>query len=664
MYNFSNRNLNSISSYRTILSNNLSNNNHNHIYFYFLFIKGGLSIFEKKIDNDYIFKNEEETNNFKILIKKIATKFLNNNNENADIFLFNRFITDKLKIVILLKSNIALIGVFPLKSSKGFQNMLLIHLYISLINFKGDSIKKLNLISKYIINNNNNYYTYKEFIEENKEKINNNEYKSISNIDFLEISIYDQYFLKYCIIHFKKVINILLKREDIDLEYTKFLNLYIIDIGSNHILFDLKKEQNVEIIKYFLNNNLFKEILYHSHQLYDSYIEKYSLKYSKSDSSQRFVKFECTSTYPRMLFITKFLPILKGIVIVHIYYQNKLSRNMNNNSLSINPDNRYKEIDLVFGSYLNENQGLDFKYVMPKKLTEIENFCEEFYITTRTCDLFKLNNPHKEFKYFNYNIINIINTISIDIKSSTQEKIFEFINDKIKKIYLEEHNKNVIKIKHGETKKEENNKNENTDQIFLIDKNMIYNDLFKNRNNNNNDKNSTIQINDKIINYSTIKSNKNIINILRESPENSINNNIMKKRKENEEIKTITLMTESNLISKEDNCSHNAMIDNFSSLVSEIKKKDNKFISKNKKDNTILKKLKLQDLVNNLNSINYDISSSQNLKEKIKGREESESSLINKETSKNLIIKKEDENKGKTRNKLKLFNNNIDFQNE
>lgn len=659
MYNFSNRNLNSISSYKTTLSNNLSNNNHNHIYFYFLFVKGGLSIFEKKIDNENIFKNEEEFNNFKILIKKIATKCLNNNSENTDIFMFNRFITDKLKIVILLKSNIALVGVFPLKSSKGFHNLLLIHLYISLINFKGDSIKKLNLLSKYITNNNNNYYTYKEFIEENKDKISNNEYKNLSNIDFLEISIYDQYFLIYCIIHFNKVINLLLKREDIDLSYTKFINLYIIDISSEQLLFDLKKEQSVEIIKYFLNNNLFKELIYHSHQLYDSYIEKYAFKYIKSDSSQWFVKFECTSTYPRLLFIIKFLPILKGIVIVHIYYQKKLSRNMNNNSLSINPDNRYKEVDLVFGSYLNENQGLDFKYVMPKKLTEIENFFKEFYITTRTCDLFKLNDPHKEFKYFNYNIINIINTITIDIKNSTQEKIFEYINDKIKKIYLEEHNKNIIKIKHGETKKEENNKNENEDNIFLIDKNMIYKDLFKN---NNNDKNSTNQINDKMINYSTIKSNKNIINILRESPQNSINN-IIKKKKENEEIKTITLMTESNLISKEENCSNNVIIDNLSSLVSEIKKKDNKTISKNKKENTILKKLKLQDLLNNSNSLN-DISSSQYLKEKKKVREESESDLINKETSKNLIIQKENENKGKTRNRLKLFNNNIDFQNE
>jgi hypothetical protein len=165
-----------------------------------------------------------------------------------------------------------------------------------------------------------------------------------------------------------------------------------------------------------------------------------------------------------------------------------------------------------------------------------------------------------------------------------------------------------------------------------------------------------------MINYSTIKSNKNIINILRESPQNSINN-IIKKKKENEEIKTITLMTESNLISKEENCSNNVIIDNLSSLVSEIKKKDNKTISKNKKENTILKKLKLQDLLNNSNSLN-DISSSQYLKEKKKVREESESDLINKETSKNLIIQKENENKGKTRNRLKLFNNNIDFQNE
>ena len=71
-------------------------------------------------------------------MKKIASKILNNNNKNRDdLFLFNRIVINNYKITILIRSKIALIGIFSLYSSKGFQNLLLIHLYISLINFKG-----------------------------------------------------------------------------------------------------------------------------------------------------------------------------------------------------------------------------------------------------------------------------------------------------------------------------------------------------------------------------------------------------------------------------------------------------------------------------------------------------------------------------------------------
>ena len=180
------------------------------------------------------------------------------------------------------------------------------------------------------------------------------------------------------------------------------------------------------------------------------------MRFTKVDSSQRFVKFECTSTYPRLLFIIKFIPILKGVVIVHIYNQKKLSRGNNNNLISINHDNKYKEIDLVFGSFVNnENCGIDLKYVMPKKLNEIETFCEEFFITTRNNDMFKLNDPQKQFKYFNYNIINIINTIPMEVVDNYPNKIFEYINEKIKEKYLEEYEKNKRKkIPKNENKKE------------------------------------------------------------------------------------------------------------------------------------------------------------------------------------------------------------------
>ena len=551
--------------------------------------------------------------------------------------------------------------------------MLLIHLYISLINFKGDSINKINSINKYINEKKDIkiYHTFIQFIEENTEKIKNNVLKSISMIDFLELLIYDRYFLKYCILHFEKVLTLLTKREDIDLAYTKFINLYMIDISTDEIIFDLDEIQKLINIKYYKNKNIYEEILYHSHQLYQSYIDKFSMKFAKGDSSHRFIKFECTSTYPRLLFIMRFIPVLKGVIIVHVYHQKKLSR-ISNNNLSINQENRYKEFDLVFGSVLNETGSLDLKYIMPKKLMEIEIFCEEFFITTRNCEMFKLNEPSKEFKYFNYNIINIINSIPIDVVNDNNEKIFEYIDKQIKSKYIEEYNKIINKNNENDEnmiEKEENksnniainriNRNNSIDK-FLIDKNIIYKDLFENNSNYIN-----VQINEKN-DYSTIKSNKNIIKLLRES-DKIPNNNAIKKNtnqvKENKsipsDIKTITLMSESNLLSKEDECSKNIMIENLS-LISDIKKNDSnnhRLLPRYKKDNINLKKIKFQDLLNNSSNKNA-FSSLQNIKEKSKIIEESESDAIDKENSNNLMIKNEEGSKGKLRSKLKLFDNN------
>ena len=651
----------------------------NIIYYYFLFNKEGLCIFEKQLETENnVFISQKKYNSFKILLKKVSMILLKNDDNNEQ-FLFNRIIFDKYKIVFLLKDNIALVGLFPVRSSCSYQNLLLIHLYISFINFKGDSIYKINLI-KTNMSNNNVFYTLQNYVTDNIDKIKNNEIKNITNIDFLEISIYDKYFLKYCIIHFCKVLESLTKREDIDLSYTKFINLYIIDVDKEQILFDLSNIQNIKCRKYYHDNNLFKEILFHSQELYKSYLEKYSMRFTKVDSSQRFVKFECTSTYPRLLFIIKFIPILKGVVIVHIYNQKKLSRGNNNNLISINHDNKYKEIDLVFGSFVNnENCGIDLKYVMPKKLNEIETFCEEFFITTRNNDMFKLNDPQKQFKYFNYNIINIINTIPMEVVDNYPNKIFEYINEKIKEKYLEEYEKNKRKkIPKNENKKDldkRNNKNDSFEKLLLIDKNLIYNDLFQNQNNI-----MSLQISEKKNNTSTIKSNKNIINILRE-PEKSINNNsnnnnksIMKNKiinqiKEDNSIqsdkKSLQLMSESNLLSKDEDCSNNIMIDNFS-LISEIKKKnDNSFkilLKKYKNDNSSLKKIELQDLLNDTNSKNDLNSISTNRKEKNKSRniKESESDFFRKETDNNVMIKKEEEKNGKMKKKLKMFNNELD----
>ena len=606
--------------------------------------------------------------------------------------MFNYFIINKYKITFLIKSKIALVGLFSFNTSTGYQNLLLIHLFISLINYKGDSLTKLNIINNYI--KDKKYNNLQEILEENNDIITNNKIQNVSKGDFLEIFIYDKYFLKSCILHFEKVFEFLTKKEDINLKFTKFLDLYIIDISTDILLFDLNSilyndiNHNNSYYKYYKNKNIFKEILFHSHQLYDSYTSKHGTKFIKGDSSQRFIKVECTSTYPRILFIIKFIPVLKGIIVVHLYYQSKLSRT-NNNNISINQENKYKEVDLVFGSFFGENGEMDLKYVMPKKLANIEKFMEEFFLTTRNSDLFKLNEPTKEFKYFNYYIIKIINSMPVDLLKTSFQNIFEYINDKIKNKYKEEIENNKKKIRKMfrinnisddiDKINEQSNKNtinikkskinhdsssiDSIDKIFSIDKQFLYNELFPNTS----IKFSTIQNN-----FSTIKSNnKNIINILRES-DSSINNNNNFLRQKNTDIKeennliksnikTISLISESNLISKDDVITEKDISNDFS-LVSAIKKNENnnlfklKFI---KNENTNLKNVNLQDLLNTSNTIKNT-----NTKGKIRNTEESVSDLINVDYNKdynstsNIIRKKNIKiKKGKQRTKLAFFDN-------
>ena len=235
------------------------------------------------------------------------------------------------------------------------------------------------------------------------------------------------------------------------------------------------------------------------------------------------------------------------------------------------------------------------------------------------------------------------------------------ISDDIDKIN-EQSNKNTINIKKSKIN-HDSSSIDSIDKIFSIDKQFLYNELFPNTS----IKFSTIQNN-----FSTIKSNnKNIINILRES-DSSINNNNNFLRQKNTDIKeennliksnikTISLISESNLISKDDVITEKDISNDFS-LVSAIKKNENnnlfklKFI---KNENTNLKNVNLQDLLNTSNTIKNT-----NTKGKIRNTEESVSDLINVDYNKdynstsNIIRKKNIKiKKGKQRTKLAFFDN-------
>ena len=228
--------------------------------------------------------------------------------------------------------------------------------------------------------------------------------------------------------------------------------------------------------------------------MYNSYVNENGMRFVTFDSIYRFVKFECTSTFPRLLFIIKFIPVLKGIAVIHLYYQKKLSRNLENNPLE--QELRYKEIDLLFGSYIRENQNLEFKYGAPKKLQHIEKFFEDFFVTSRSgYDIFRISMANK-FKYVNYNIINIINSVPVS-NNVEIEKIFEDINKKLENEYNSEQIKSKENLDDDDDNREEEEgteDNNSVNKIFILNKEDIYNELLnlKNKNNKNKDKNNKV----------------------------------------------------------------------------------------------------------------------------------------------------------------------------
>lgn len=440
----------------------------------------------------------------------------------------------------------------------------------------------------------NNYETYKKDSYINlKSFYNKNMNLSNKEInDLLELLIFEYYFLKIIIMHFSKVFNEIFRKEYLNLNQTRFKNLYILDLESSSIILDMLKIQGVKgdnhNKKYINNKSLFDEILYHSRNMLNSYVSKNGMKYITTNSIFRFVKFECTSTFPRLLFIIKFIPVLKGITVIHLYYQKKLSRNLENNPLE--EELKYKEIDLLFGSYIRNNQNLEFKYGAPKKLQHVEKFFEDFFITSRSgYDIFRVNSNNK-FKYVNYSIINIINSVPVS-NNVKVEQIYENINKKLEEEY------NIMKNKKSNNEddnEEETNKNEEEDNsvnnIFILNKETIYNEIL----NNNKDKNKNNIINNIKTHLSNINNNiitKKISNIFIDSFSKSL---ILEEEDKKDEIKKVN---KSFIKKYENNINSNLDINNLINSEESTERKN--LIKKDTyNDNLILSNSKMSNFEN------------------------------------------------------------------
>ena len=570
--------------------------------------------------------------------------------------------------------------------------MILIHLFIALINYKGDSISKLDSINEKIKFDKNNLENIKNLFN-NSNNINNNSQSNImDNNDLLEILIFQKYFLNLLFNHFTNVYNIIFKRETMNLGGTKLKNLYIIDASTNTIIFDLKQTQNRKNnYKYYKKDILIKEILFQSNKLYQYYLNSYKDNYSKTKT--KYLLFECTSTFPRLLFIFKFIPVLKGLIVIHLYHQKRLSQKKMNN---------YHETEITFCSPENNSKNnQEFQYCEPKKLILINKFLEEFYLTTRKIDLFRMISNKKKFKYFNYFAINAINSISIKESINNDiDTIFNAINEKIDEQILEnQQNKELI----------ENSYENNFDKILDIDISSYYknvNNICKNEikekdeikyefpfNNENSDINMTYnKENQSESNYALTKKNISIIidnnlsdiktnyfnhldnihinhNININNIRNNSKNRKLKGKMIDNEISDSMNLTNIDFTTKNyEKSNYGSSKENFS-LISEVEKasinnlkeieihKNNKLSSAKKKGRSNINIMDLLDISNMRSCILNKNTSKKNIQESEENRlDEEENNKNIEQLSTSQFIEKENIKRGtKIRAKLTLL---------
>jgi hypothetical protein len=57
--------------------------------------------------------------------------------------------------------------------------------------------------------------------------------------EYFQLKVYELYFIKHITNHFERVYKFIVKKEEIFLSNIKFKNMYVIDLSTNDIIFDI-----------------------------------------------------------------------------------------------------------------------------------------------------------------------------------------------------------------------------------------------------------------------------------------------------------------------------------------------------------------------------------------------------------------------------------------
>jgi len=135
------------------------------------------------------------------------------------------------------------------------------------------------------------------------------------------------------------------------------------------------------------NKLIWNEILFHAHKLQDDYIKKNNYIFQIENLQEFYTKVEIKATYPRLIYIIKFLPLLGGLALVYEYSQNSMSR-IGGLDKSI-----YKEYNIEYGYTFDEENNFktknddEFLLNEPDVLIHIHFFIIECLL----CNLYNIN---------------------------------------------------------------------------------------------------------------------------------------------------------------------------------------------------------------------------------------------------------------------------------
>ena len=191
--------------------------------------------------------------------------------------------------------------------------------------------------------------------------------------------IFSEIFLIPFLHNFDKVFGQITKKIDFVLfGNSEYISSIVYDIDKKEILYDtgylVQKKYKSMCIDFSKKNKIMEEINFYGQKMKNNYLKSSDKNLDKIENC---IKLELRATFPKPLFILRFFPILKGVLIVHVFHQYKLSKiqipnPLNNGELNYE---RYKEIDAVFFDFINKIEEFDAKEVV-----YIEKFFFEYFL--------------------------------------------------------------------------------------------------------------------------------------------------------------------------------------------------------------------------------------------------------------------------------------------